>query len=140
MDESIRAIFAKMAILMLATGCGQPQPLPIPVVNTARYGMFRLRGVGDSICGTISADRKIEYDCGPLASSYAHPEQGWSAGRLIASRTENRVAATILRPPREFISKYYKYYPINVFSADLGLKEEELLCLAFQIGEAVLEK
>lgn len=93
--------------------------------------------LGDSYCGTISSNPQIQFDCGALAGTYADEQDGKRDGRCVVERTEDRVAATIGTPPS---GQKSNYYPINVFSTNRDVKEDEVKRLAFEIEKAVLRK
>ena len=106
-------------------------------VTTDKYGSFQVVMLGDSYFGTISKEPKIQFDCGSLAGIYANENYGKREGRCIVSKNEERVAATIIKPP---YGKKSEYYPINVFSPNQNVNEEELKIIAFQIETQVLSQ
>lgn len=137
---------ALLMVLVHATCAREKQPLSavssspvagVPVVATEGYEPFRILMLGDSYCGTISSNLQIQFDCGELAGTYAHEQDGTRDGRCVVGRTKDRVAATIVNPPH---GQKSDYYPINVFSPNQDVKEHEVKRLAFEIEKAVLRK
>ena len=145
--KRIIVTMAFLVVLMLTScarqekiGGAPPYPGPgpeFPLVTTHGYEPFRIMMLGDSYCGTIDQNLQIQFDCGGLAGTYAHEQHGKRDGRCVVARTQDRVAATIVSPPA---GKKSEYYPINVFSPNQDLKEDELKRLAFEIEKAVLKK
>lgn len=107
----------------------------IPEVHAEGYPPFRITMEGDSHWGTISENPRIEFDCGPLASTYVAPDGDNWTKRWHVARTEKRVGATIRTPPDGARSEYY---PINVYSSQQDVSEAEVKRLAFEIEKAVL--
>ena len=135
-----------LSVLMLASCARDGQSLPtaspsstpgVPVVKTEGYPPLRILMLGDSYCGSISSNLQIRFDCGELAGTYAHEQHGKRDGRCVVARTKARVAATIVSPP---VGRKSEYYPINVFSPDQDVKEDEVQRLAFEIEKAVLKE
>jgi hypothetical protein len=134
-----------MVLMTVSCGCEkQPETdvssSPVgdfPVVNTTGYKPFSILMMGDSYCGTISTNPQILFDCGRLAGAYADKQDGKRDGRCIVERTKESVIATILSPPD---GQKFDYYPINVFSPNQDVKEDEVKRLAFEIEKAVLRK
>jgi len=136
---------ACLVIVMALSSCTdrtgsarQVEPsLPYPVAETERYGKIPIRMLGDSYCGTISSNPRIQFDCGHLAGALAYGNESRQDGRCAVIRTPERVAVTTGHPPNR---KHSNYYPINVYSPDQKVQEEELIKLAYAIESAVLKK
>ena len=135
-----------IAVMMLAscardnhTAPGRPSSPAqgAPLVEAEGYEPFHVLMLGDSYCGTISSNLQVHFDCGGLAGTYAHERNGKRDGRCVVARTKDRVAATIVKPPD---GQQSEYYPINVFSPNQDVEEDEVKRLAFAIEKAILKK
>ncbi len=124
-------------LMLMFASCTRDRHTDGTVVETEGYEPFHILALGDSYCGTISSNLQIQFDCGGLAGTYANEQDGKRDGRCVVARTKGRVAATIGTPPP---GQKSKYYPINVFSSNRDVKEDEVKRLAFEIEKVVLRK